>query len=204
MSWIQKGQSPNHPKKGSSIRVQPIKRPEDVKRIRHLLKDDPRNLLLFVMGVNNGLRGIDLLNLKVGQVRHLLPGEYILIKERKTGKYNNLVINGLAHKVLQNYLKKVNPADGDWLFPNKKNPTKHLSNIALNLLVKQWCKAVGLNHDNYGGHTLRKTWAYIQRTYFNTSMEILMKRLNHTSPAMTMRYADIPDEEIDEVLMNEI
>jgi hypothetical protein len=31
-----------------------------------------------------------------------------------------------------------------------------------------------------------------------------MKRLNHTSPAITMRYADIQDEEIDEVLMNEI
>jgi len=61
------------------------------------------------MGVNNGLRTIDLLKLKVGQVRGLKPGASITIKESKTGKENVLVINRAVYKVLKTYLETASP-----------------------------------------------------------------------------------------------
>ncbi len=41
-----------------------------------MLKDNPRDLLLFTMGINNGLRISDLLKLRVSDVRDVKPGGY--------------------------------------------------------------------------------------------------------------------------------
>ncbi|MBU2547397.1 MAG: tyrosine-type recombinase/integrase [Proteobacteria bacterium] len=101
--------NPNHPSRGSRITVEPIRDPKDIETIRRLLKNRPRDLLLFVMGINNGLRAGDLLKLKVGQVRHLKPGQSIAIREGKTGKINILMMNKSTYKVLQRYLDELQP-----------------------------------------------------------------------------------------------
>ena len=85
--------NPNHPKKGDRIAVDPIRKPKDIKAISKLTQDNPRDHLLFLMGVNNGLRTCDLIRLKVGQVRNMKIGDTLSIKESKTGKENILVIN---------------------------------------------------------------------------------------------------------------
>ncbi len=58
--------TPNHPKKGQRITVDPIRNPEDIQAIKKLLAGESRNLLLFTMGINNGLRVGDLLNKRNG------------------------------------------------------------------------------------------------------------------------------------------
>ena len=45
-------------------------------------------------------------------------------------------------------------------------------------LVKKWCRLINLD-GNYGSHTLRKTFGYIQRTKYGVSFEVLCKRYNH-------------------------
>ena len=42
--------------------------------------------MLFLMGINNGLRAGDLVKLKVEDVRHMKVGDILTIKEGKTGK----------------------------------------------------------------------------------------------------------------------
>jgi len=201
---MEKVLNPNHPKKGSTIRVDPIRSRENIASIKKLLSDEPRNLLLFTMGINNGLRVSDLLKLKVEQVRYVKINEGITIKESKTGKYNTLFVNKAVYKALQNYFEKAKPHDSDWLFPNKKNRVEHISPIAVNLLVKRWTKAINLKSGNYGAHTLRKTFGYIQRMEYKVGFEVLAKRYNHASPAVTMRYLGIEDKEVNEILMNDI
>ena len=83
----------NRPAKGSRITVDPIRDQKDIETIKRLLKDKPRGLLLFTMGINNGLRVGDLQKLKVGQVRHMKPGQSISVREGKTGKVNVLMMN---------------------------------------------------------------------------------------------------------------
>ena len=65
------GTNPNHPEKGSRITVESIIDEKHIKRARRCLKDNPRDLLLFTIGINNGLRISDLLKLKVGDVKDL-------------------------------------------------------------------------------------------------------------------------------------
>lgn len=192
----------NQPAKGSRIRVEPIRKIEDIKSISRLLEGSPRDRLLFVMGINNGIRTGDLLKLKVKDVRHLKAGDFIIIKEGKTKKDNVFVVNKTVYKALKNYLDKVQPKDNDYLFASRKG-NKPLQTKSINRLIKSWTKAINLK-GNYGAHSLRKTWGYIQRTKHGVGFEIICKRFNHSNPAVTMRYLGIQDKEVHDILMNEI
>ena len=77
------------------MKVQPITDIRDIKRIKKNLRENSRNLLLFVMGINSGLRVQDLLSLRVDDVRHASVGDRIEIIEKKTGKANVLIFPDL-------------------------------------------------------------------------------------------------------------
>jgi integrase len=175
---------------------------KDIQAISKLLSDNPRNNLLFVMGTNNGLRTGDLLKLKVGDVKGMKVGDTLIIKEGKTGKRNILVMNKSIHKSLQIYLEALKPMDDDALFSSRKG-SKAITIQCVNNMVKQWVGEINLK-GNYGAHSLRKTWGYVQRTVYGVGFEILCKRFNHSSPAITMRYLGIEDKEVQNILMNEV
>ena len=54
----------NHPKKGTRIKVEPIRKPKDIQTIKKLLVDNPRDFCLFILGINTNLRASDLLGLE--------------------------------------------------------------------------------------------------------------------------------------------
>jgi integrase len=199
---MEKGQNANHPKKGDRVTVDPIRSIKDIRAISALTSKNPRDHLLFVMGVNNGLRAADLLKVKVGDLRHMKVGDTLTIRESKTGKDNILVINKTVHKALMGYLDKIQLDDEDFLFASRKGDGP-LQSQAVSKLVKKWTAAINLKK-NFGAHTLRKTWGYIQRTVHGVGFEIICKRYSHSSPAITMRYLGIQDKEVHSTLMNEI
>jgi integrase len=199
---MKKGGNANHPKKGSRIAVDPIRQIKDIKAIAKMTSSNPRDHLLFVLGINNGLRACDLVRVKVGDIRYLKAGDTLTIKETKTGKDNILAVNKTVYKALQAYLDAIRPDDDAYLFASRKG-NGHIQSQAVSKLVKKWTGAINLK-GNYGSHTLRKTWGYIQRTMHGVGFEIICKRYNHASPAITMRYLGIQDKEVHGVLMNEI
>jgi len=200
------GTNPNHPKKGSRVTVEPIRDEKAIKRIKkHLKKDSARDHLLFVMGINNGLRISELLKIKVGDVRDLNAGETLKVIEQKTKKENVLMINKTIHEVLHQYLKSKPMEDDHYLFQSRNkdadgNP-KPLARESVSKMVKVW--TAGLR-GNYSTHSLRKTWGYFQRTKFGVSFEVICKRFGHSNPAITMRYLGIEDREVNDILLNEI
>ena len=194
--------NPNHPIKGSNVTVQPIRELKDIRAISKLLEGSPRNRLLFITGINNGLRCSDLLKLKVADVKNLKVGETLTIKENKTGKANIFAVNKSVYKALKNYLATSRPGADGYLFASRKGDGP-LQTIAVNKLIKSWARAVNLK-GNYGANSLRKSWGYHQRVNFGVPVELLCKRYNHSSPAITFRYIGIEDKEIHNILMNEI
>jgi integrase len=198
---MEKNKNPNRPKKGSRITVDPIRNEKDIKSIAKFLYDNPRDHLLFIIGINNGLRAGDLLKLKVKDLRYLKAGETLIIKEGKTGKPNVLAVNKTVYKALKHYFETVRPMDDDYLFKSKKGENNPLTIQAVNNYIKKWTRAINLK-GNYGAHTLRKTWGYIQRIKFGVGFEIICKRFNHSNPAVTMRYLGIEDKEVNGILMN--
>ena len=195
--------NPNHPKKGSNITVEPIRELKDIESIKRLLSNNTRDLLLFILGINNGLRCGDLLKIKVQDVKSMKPNETLKIREQKTGKDNILMINKTSYKILKQYLDEMKPDDEDYLFKSRKGGNQSLSVGSVNNMVKSRCRSINLK-GNYATHSLRKTFGYIQRTKFGVSWEVLCKRFNHSSPSVTMRYLGIEDKEVNGILMNEI
>ena len=195
--------NPNHPKKGSTTKVDPIRKIQDIKSIIKLLNDKPKEQLLFTLGVNNGLRTGDLLRLKVKHVKDLKTGDTFEITESKTGKKNVLIINKTVKKYLNNYLTYQELDDDKYLFFSQKQKDQPISIQHVNRLIKNWCKTINLK-GNYGAHSLRKTWGFIKRTRDGVGFEVIAKRFNHANPSITMRYLGIQDKEVYSALMDDI
>jgi len=199
-----KTRNKNHPKKNQSIVVQPIRNLKDIKSIKQLLKSNERNHFLFVLGVNSGLRCGDILNLKIKDFDNKSVGDEIHIREGKTKKDNFFTINKQIYKSYQRYrIKFPNKTKDEFVFESQKGKNKPLSVPYCNNLVKSWVKQINLD-GNYGTHSLRKTWGYVQRKIFGVSFEIICKRFSHSNPSITMRYLGITDKEVSNVMLNEI
>jgi integrase len=194
--------NPNAPGKGANVTVDPIRSLKDIRTIINALKGNPRNKLLFVMGINNGLRVTDLLKIRVREVKTARAGEIIRITETKTGKQNVLVINASVYKALQDYLQKATLSDNDFLFKSARG-SGAIKRGFVNKLMKRWAARANLK-GRYGCASLRKTWGYIQRTVYGVGFEIIAKRFNHSSPEVTVRYLGIQDQEVYDTLMNNI
>lgn len=106
---------------------------------------------------------------------------------------------------MQAYLAAEVPDDDDFLFAGRTEGNRGAITIQrVSQMIKAWTKSINLK-GNYGAHTLRKTFGgYVQRTRFGIGFEILAKRFNHSSPAITMRYLGIQPDEVNGILLNEI
>lgn len=198
---MKEGQNYNHPKKGSKIRVDPIKRVKDIQTIKKLLADKPRDLALFTTGINTNLRASDLLRIKVKDVSGLKPMDEITLKEKKTGKDRRVSLNKACVDSINNLLASKTYNSNDPLFYGRDN--KPLTVPSVNRLVKGWCKEINLK-GNYGSHTLRKTFGYHQRVTFNVGIPELMECFNHSTQRQTLDYLCIQPEEIKSVYANEL
>jgi integrase len=192
--------NPNHPKKGSTIKVEPIKRIRDIKAIKKMLHDKPRDLCLFTLGVNTNLRASDLLGIKAGMVRGLKAGDELSLKEKKTSKNRRITLNKAVTDVIQGLLSSRDYGDDEPLFVGQRGC---LTVPSINRLVKGWCRSINLK-GNYGSHTLRKTFGYHQRVSFGVSVPELMVVFNHSSQRETLEYLCVQPEEIKSIYMNEL
>jgi integrase len=190
--------NPNHPKKGSAIKVEPIRDKKAIDRIKKQLRDAPRDLCLFILGINTAYRANELLAIKVGDVRHLQPGDVLTRKQSKTNKYRGVVLNPTAQAAIQTWLRSEpgqRLTDADYLFTGKRGV---LQVSTVSTMVKTWCQNVGLK-GNYGSHTLRKTWGYWQRKERGTAIPLLMEAFRHATQRQTLEYLGIEANEIAEI-----
>jgi len=183
------------------MRVEPITDLKHIKAIKMLLATEPRNKLLFVLGINTGCRVKDLLTLKVKSLHGYAVGERVVIREGKTAKQNVIIINQEIKNCLDEYVAFANPAMDDYLFKSRKGVNSPLTTYRVTKLVKAWTGAINLKY-NTGAHTLRKTWCYVQRTKYSVSWEVLSLRLNHSSPSITRLYMGVKEHEVEKILLN--
>jgi integrase len=199
-----KPRNPNHPKKGSQIKVEPIRELADIDRIRQLLAGCPRDLLLFTLGINTNLRASDITALTVGQVRHLEPMGDLELRERKTKKLRRISLNKSVIEAITSFLANL-PADVPDSYP--LFPSQHgrgpLTVPTVSRMVKGWCRTAGLR-GNFGSHSLRKTWGYHQRVTFGVDIPSLMVCFNHSNQRQTLDYLCVQPDELREVYSHQI
>jgi len=188
--------NPNHPKKGDIIKAEPIRTLKDIKMIKNLLAENPRDLALFVTGININLRVSDLVRLTVGQVRHLHPGDVLFsVREKKTSKERHITMNQAVFDSVQAYLSSRPDAGDDEALFKGRQKTGFIGVPYVSGLVKKWCEEINLK-GNYSAHTLRKTFGFVHRVHFHTGMAELVEMFNHASERQTLAYLGLQREEI--------
>ena len=174
--------------------VEPLRSKKTLKKIETILKKQSlRNLLIFLLGTNCGLRISDILNLNVGDVRNKA---YINIIEQKTGKPKRFPINTKLKPLFDTFTKGRNANEPLFLsvFNNRMERTQCYR------IINNACKKAGLDC-KIGTHTLRKTFGYHHYQQFK-DVVVLQKIFNHYSPQTTLRYIGIDQDMIDKSYMN--
>src|SRR6056297_2591150 len=172
-------------------KVEPIRDTNKIKEIKQILKKKSnRNYMIFVLGINKGLRIGDLLSLKVEDVKNKT---HIIIKEQKTSKNKQFLINANLRKEINNYI--VGMDDYEHLFQSRIGNNKPLSRYQAYRILSSAGKEAGL--DRIACHSTRKTFGYHHYKRYK-DVALLQKLFNHSSPAITLDYIGITQDIIDD------
>lgn len=172
--------------------VQPIRDKEVLEQFKkELMKISYRDYMMFVIGINTGLRIGDLLSLKVEDVR---ARTHIIITEQKTGKYKRFLINDMLRMEINKYIDGMRQEE--YLFKSRKGD-KHISRVQAYRILNKVAAKLGM--DEISCHSMRKSFGYWHYQQYK-DVAILQSILNHSSPSITLRYIGISDENKDETI----
>ena len=195
--------------------AEPIKSMDDIIRISQFLieKKRFRDNMLFIVGINFGLRVSDLRTLRFS---HLINDDCtfrdrfpILEKKtkntRKHQRNRYISINTAVVEAVTLYLENTPGVHlSDYMFRsasnNGCNENKPISKQAVDAVLKGVAKDLGLGN-RMATHSLRKTFAYHQMVMSGNDprkLLLLQKMFGHSTAAQTLDYIGITSEEIDE------
>lgn len=185
--------------------VQPLRTRSQIEGMRAALSSSPRDLCLFIVGLNSGLRISDLLRLTIGDVledrTRFQIRRRVAIRERKTGKFRDFPLNNAARSALREYLHGRERERDAPLFLSRQRGSdgnrKAISRVQAYLVLRAAARTAGIK-DPVGTHTLRKTWGY-QLHKNGVDITRIQKIMNHSSPQTTLSYIGITRDELDEL-----
>lgn len=179
------------------VRSEPLKDEYEIELVRRMIRDhtkEPlRNLIIFNLGINNGIRTNDILKLKVSDVWNK---EYTTIRESKTGKQREIRLNvANLQQDIKTYVGNRKWNDDTYLFTSYKNPSEPIQTVAIYRMFKRINEVSGGQLPHLTAHSMRRTFGY---QYYKKTHDIvtLMKLFNHSKQAITLRYIGIEREEI--------
>lgn len=162
-----------------------------------------RNKMLFLIGINLGIRASDLCELRYNFFMNndgAFKDCYSLQpkKTRKTGKYVKLFFNETVKKAIADYIKEYPIQDmNEYLFKSRKG-NNHITEISLGRIIKDTAEEIGIEK-NICSHSLRKTfgyWVWHNAEDKNKALVTLQVIFNHSSTATTTKYIGLTDGEV--------
>ncbi|WP_085523868.1 site-specific integrase [Tuberibacillus sp. Marseille-P3662] len=172
--------------------VQPIRDPDKIEAVKHYLKSrSDRNYLLFVLGINTGLRVSDILTIKVGDVK----GTHLRIREGKTKKQKMIRITPTLKREIKGYIEDKD--DHEYIFKSRIGDNKPIGRSMTYKILRDAADAYNLV--DIGTHTMRKTFGYhFYQKYKDVAL--LQELFNHSSPDITLRYIGVNQDVMDKAL----
>lgn len=195
--------------------AEPIKSMEEILRICDFLVENKRyrDNMLFIVGINFGLRISDLRTLRF---THIINDDFtfrdnfpILEKKTKSTRKHQrnryITINTAVVEAVTLYLENTPGMRlSDYMFRSSSNngskENKPLSKQACDSILKGIARDLGLGN-RMATHSLRKTFAYHQMVMSGNDprkLLLLQKMFGHSTAAQTLDYIGITSEEIDE------
>lgn len=195
--------------------AEPIKSMDDIFRISKYLISNRRfrDNMLFIVGINFGLRASDLRMLRFSNIinDNLTFRDSFPVFEKKTRntrkrkKNRYITINTAVIEAVTLFLENVPGVSlSDYMFRSESNNSASLNNPISVRSIERILKGIASDLDinvRMSTHTLRKTFCYHQMLMSHNDtrkLMLLQKMLNHATPAQTLDYIGITCEEIDE------
>ena len=101
--------------------VEPIRDPTDIKRIRELLAQRPRDRLLFEAVIQTGMPIKWLLNLRAADLIDLAPDGQLVVRDDRGREVGVLIMNRTLRQVWLDYLTRLSPKNEDYIFRSRKS-----------------------------------------------------------------------------------
>lgn len=180
--------------------VEPIRDLEKLEEIKEeLKKNGTRDYLMFLTGINSGMRVSDIVKLNVNDVRNSngTMKEHITIIEKKTKKLKKFPLCNNLLVEIEKYIK--NMEQDEFLFKSRKGKNKPITTTQAYRIIVNAGEKIGIK--NIGTHTMRKTFGYHHYKQFK-DIVLLQEIFNHSCESITLRYIGINQEEIDENYRN--
>jgi integrase len=167
--------------------VQPIRDLNTIQDIKAMLKRrNERDFVLFLFGIQTGLRISDILRLKVRDVQ----GWSVFVKEGKTKKLREVKMPPELKKAVRHYIQRMNK--NDFLFPSRQRDRngkqKPISRGMAYYILQEVAEEFDL--ERIGCHSLRKTYGYHHYNQFK-DIAALQDAFNHSRTDITLRYIGI-------------
>src|SRR5699024_9083362 len=158
---------------------------------RFLREKSERNYMMFVVGINSGLRISDILKLRVNDVKNT----YFNILEQKNDKVKRIAMTPSLQRELKQYGK--GKEDHEYLFKSREGINKPIGRSMAYKILRDAADYVSL--DSVGTHTLRKTFGYhFYKQYKDPAL--LQEIFNHSSEDITLRYIGINQDMMDKAI----
>jgi site-specific recombinase XerC len=160
-------------------------------RVRLQMEARVRELALFNLGIDNELRGCDLVALRVRDVCH---GDQVasraIVMQHETQRPVQYEITQATRDALQAWIKQAALKPEDFLFPSRLHDSPHLGTRQYARIFGHWVDELDLDRAEYGTHSMRRTKATLiyRRTKNLRAMHLL---LGHSKLASTVRYLGI-------------
>lgn len=169
--------------------VEPIRDSNKVRELaNYLRKYSERNYIMFVIGINSGLRISDILKLRVRDVK---GKEQVSIREKKTGKQRIFPMTPILKRELKNFC--LDKDSDEFLIKSQQGYNKAISRERAYMILRDAGETLGLY--NLGTHTLRKTFGYHFYMQYK-DIVTLQKIFNHADPSITLHYIGIEQSHI--------
>ena len=175
-------------------------------------KQGKRNYLIFLVGINCGLRCSDLLDLRIEDVWNeesqsvIDKPRYIVHKLSREGKprYANMYLNIYMKEAIKDYVLSLGDdcCGSDYLFSSAKRNCKsggRLSTSSFYHILTKATKELALDA-HVGTHTMRKTCG--RHIYKNSGLDAARAALGHKSTETTLRYIGKTEDEVEETFMS--
>jgi len=175
--------------------VQPIRDAKTIGLVKkHLQGRGNKYYIMFVIGINTGLRIGDILNLKISDIR---GKRHITITERKTGKYKRFLVNDQLKKEIDDYIDSAKLSEDDYIIGSRKGKKQPITRIQAYRILNGAAKELQLAE--IGTHTMRKTFGYWHYQQYK-DVAVLQDIFNHSAPSITLKYIGINDDAKDNTL----
>ncbi|AIQ17056.1 hypothetical protein H70357_10585 [Paenibacillus sp. FSL H7-0357] len=180
--------------------VQPIRDDRIIEGMKHYFRSrSMRNYLFFCIGIYSGLRVSDLLTITVREARY----NYINKVEKKNGHSKRFVVHPSIRSDLDTFI--ADKADDEYLFASRQRKTisqlkqQPIDRSTAYRFLNEAARKFGL--EEFGNHTLRKTWGYRLYQQDERNLALLIDAFGHSDMRVTLRYIGLTQDLLDRATM---